>query len=354
VPDPATSQAGFPRTAEEIDAAWLQEVLGTRVTGVRVQPLGAGFGQTSDSVRLSLTAAGDAPATVVAKFATQNGPRRAASVRAGLYDTEVMFYRELAGDIGTRVPSCLFSATSEDGSFALLLEDFPGHRPGDETVGCSPADAARAVSEIAALHAAYWGRADRAAVRPAALPELATLADAWDTMTSTFGDVLPAPFPALRDEYLARLPALHAWMTGPEQTVVHGDFRLDNLLFGPAEGRDSLVVVDWQAVRRSRGIHDIAYLVTHSMPTNERREHEADLLDRYGDALEGRGVRYARAQLRADYRLAMLYLFWTVLYITGINVNAHERAMRRKRALIQRACQAILDHDALVLLKTAL
>ena len=76
MPDPATPQAVFPRSAEEVDTAWLQGVLGSRVTRVQVQPLGAGFGQTSDSVRLCLTAAGDAPATVVAKFATRNGPDR--------------------------------------------------------------------------------------------------------------------------------------------------------------------------------------------------------------------------------------------------------------------------------------
>jgi Ecdysteroid kinase-like family len=361
----------FPRHADEVTAVWLTEMLQAggalepdrTVDAFSVEPLGAGFGQTSDAVRILLdvgldsaaavTSAPTAGRSVVAKFPTGDEARRAASVRAGLYRCEVQFYRDLAPRVGTRVPHCLYAELDDDGaSFALFLEDFPDHRPGDETTGCSPADARRAVVQIGALHGAFWMRAAEAGVAPGALPPVEALARAWDTLEEGFGAELPAQIREVRDDYLAALPRLHAWITGTEQTVIHGDFRLDNLLFGTPGTKDELVVVDWQAVRGSKGIHDFTYLVTHSMNTEERRAHEQQLLQTYVETLAAHGVDYPMCQAVEDYPRAMLYLLWTVLWIVGVNVNTHERAIRRKRALVRRASQAILDHDALRYLST--
>ena len=60
-------------------------------------------------------------------------------------------------------------------------------------------------------------------------------------------------------------------------TVVHNDFRLDNMLFSDAADRAPLTVVDWQTVGLGRGPGDIAYFLGSSFPdaATRRGAHQA-------------------------------------------------------------------------------
>jgi hypothetical protein len=351
--------AGFPRTAAEVTAPWLTEVLrkngvlapGERVSTVEVREIPGGFGQTSDTVRLAVGIEGEpkgaAQKSIIAKFSTTNGTRRAASLSAGLYRLEVGFYSSIAPNIQTRTPVCYFGNVADGGEyFALLLEDFPGHRVGDETAGCSYGDARKAVVQIARLHAPFWGRPDAVGVITPPRHPADRLAAGWDVMMSTFGDHIPDGIAPLRNRILASAAPMYDWMTSGTCTVVHGDFRLDNLLFGEPGTRDELVVLDWQAIRATRGIQDFTYLVSHCMDAEERRRHEFSLLQLYVDTLARLGVAYDMDQARSDYIRAALYLVQYVIWITGVNINSHERAVRRKQKLVERAFGTLLDHDA--------
>ena len=60
-----------------------------------------------------------------------------------LYEREVSFYREIGSAVGVRVPLCYHSALSENGEFALVMEDVNG-QPGDQLAdrrGCHAAGA---------------------------------------------------------------------------------------------------------------------------------------------------------------------------------------------------------------------
>jgi thiamine kinase-like enzyme len=353
----------FPVVAADITPDWLTQALraGGRlaeadsVVDVGLAELSGGFGQTSDTTRLVfdlVDAAGvRSTTTAIGKFATTNERRREASAASQLYAHEVAFYRDILPRISVRAPSCWFAEIDDSGkTFALLLEDFADHRPGDETIGCSPADARLAIEQMARLHAPFWGRAAESGA-PASLESPAqTVRAAWDVLVDQFGDLLPDDVAAIKEEYIASLPALNDWVSSGTTTLVHGDFRLDNLLFGEPGSDDPVVLLDWQNLRTARGMQDFAYLVTHSMSTPDRRAHEDELIEFYVDTLASLGADYDLTQARADYRTAMLYLFVYVVYITGVNINTHERAIRRKRALVQRACQSLLDHDVLDLL----
>lgn len=48
-------------------------------------------------------------------------------------------------------------------------------------------------------------------------------------------------------------------------TIVHGDFRLDNMFFGTATGGLPFAVVDWQLIKRGRGVIDVAYFLAWSI-----------------------------------------------------------------------------------------
>jgi aminoglycoside phosphotransferase (APT) family kinase protein len=60
---------------------------------------------------------------------------------------------------------------------------------------------------------------------------------------------------------------------GP-RAVQHGDYRLDNMLFGTAEGGHPLAVVDWQTVVWGPPAFDASYFLGAGLPVDDRRRHE--------------------------------------------------------------------------------
>ena len=96
-------------------------------------------------------------------------------------------------------------------------------------------------------------------------------------------------------------------LADPPQTLVHGDYRLDNLFFRVSELDLALTVIDWGEVWRGRGTYDVAYFLAGSMRTEQRRGQEMALLRRYHTHLREGGVRdYDFDRCVSDYRLAML------------------------------------------------
>ena len=109
-------------------------------------------------------------------------------------------------------------------------------------------------------------------------------------------------------ERLARdFGALYARGEASAATLVHGDFRSENLLFGDPDSDEAVVVLDWQLVGRGSGARDLAYFIGQSLDVPSRRALEADLLETYYRSLTRAGVRgYTFEQLREDYALGLL------------------------------------------------
>lgn len=355
--------ATFPVSLGEVDPAWVTDVLRAKrliaesgkVDGFEATPIGLGFGQTGESARLTLRYARSGtspkgPASLFAKFATTDPARRKASQAIGLYQREIGFYNVLVKAANVRAPACYFADTTCDGEFfALILEDFPNHRPGDETLGLKVEEAQLAIDLMAQLHGPYWGRMGQVDLAPLVMPSRDRYVTAWNEMEARFGEHVPDRFRRARESYLDAIVPLQKWLISQPATLGHGDLRLDNLLFGQ-DGKDPIVAVDWQAVRPSKGLRDFAYLISHSMNVDDRRANELELLRRYVERIGSFGIEYSFEDARDDYRRAMLFDFCTVLYIVGININTHERALRRKHALMNRAITAMLDWDVLDLL----
>ena len=356
-------RTGIPVSVSDIDPPWLTNVLRAHdllskedeVESFDVEPVGLGVGQTGDSSRLKLCYAGQpqsgkAPDSVFAKFPTSDATRRKAAQTMGLYRREVNCYELLLKDLTVRAPACYFSdCTAEGDQFALLLEDFPSHRPGDETVGLTLEEARLAVDLMTQLHGPYWGRMEQVALPPLKMLPRNRYADGWDKMQEHFGDLIPESITAVKSQFLDAVDPLQNWLISAPCTLGHGDLRLDNLLFNLG-GRDPIVAVDWQAARPSKGVRDLEYLIAHSMDVENRRLHERDLLRHYVERINGFGIKYSFEDAVEDYRRTLLFDFITVIHIIGVHFNTHERAVRRKRGLLTRATTAILDWDALSLL----
>jgi aminoglycoside phosphotransferase (APT) family kinase protein len=115
-----------------------------------------------------------------------------------------------------------------------------------------------------------------------------------------YADALAPEHRDLCQLFVAHIGDWLALRAGPN-TVSHGDFRLDNLLFQPAGARP--VVVDWQTAAWGAPASDVAYFVGGCLSVEDRRVHEQDLLVRYHEALRHRGVdSYSLGDLKGDVR----------------------------------------------------
>ena len=74
---------------------------------------------------------------------------------------------------------------------------------------------------------------------------------------------------------------------------MHGDYRLDNMLFGTAGADRALTVVDWQTVTWGPALTDVAYFLGCALPAQHRREHYDALLRAYHEALGPGSPRHA-------------------------------------------------------------
>jgi hypothetical protein len=279
----------------------------TRVVGVSAEPVGTG--QMCDSVRLSLTYDGptDAPATLVAKLPAADPTSRATAVALRNYEKEVLFYQELAPSLAVRTPHAHYAALDDSlSSFVLLFEDLAPATVGDQIQGCTVDGARRALAELSRLHAPRWG--------DDGLVEIAWLAGSTSGDSGT-RDMLPLLWAGFQDRYSDRIDAtmraagdtffgnLAGWATPSTspRPVVHGDYRLDNLLFHPST--DEVAVVDWQTCALGTGPSDAAYFVGAGLLPDDRRLHEEALVREYHAHLADAGVAdYAWTTCWDDYR----------------------------------------------------
>ena len=352
---------------EDVDAAWLTAALRSSgalgdaaVVSYTAEPIGTG--QVGHNVRFTLDYDRDAPGaprSVVAKFPSPDETSRATGVAIGNYDKEARFYAELADLVEIRIPHCHLVLHDEEAHLStLLFADLAPAEQGDQIRGCSPEEAGLAMDELAALHAPLWedGRLDAIAWlgRPSS--------ESGEVIQAFYGGLWPGFLerydgrlsPEVRD-LGARFGAhLADWagrrIHGPH-TVVHGDFRLDNLLFGPAsDGTPSVTTVDWQTVSIGIGTDDVAYFLGAGLLPDDRRTHERDLVARYYEGLLARGVRdYSWETCWDDYRRFSLSGLQMAV-IASMIVRADPRGDEMFLAMAERHTAQALDHgvDALL------
>ena len=77
------------------------------------------------------------------------------------------------------------------------------------------------------------------------------------------------------------MPGLLDDLATEPTTMVHGDWRADNLLFEP-DG--SVAALDFQLIGTGRGTYDLAYFITQSLDRADAAAHERGLFDRWRPA----------------------------------------------------------------------
>ncbi len=97
-----------PRTLDDVTATWMSEVLGVGIDSIDVQPIAAGEGFMGQLARVRIDSPdAAAPTSVIVKLPTADPGGQVIGQMMRVWEREHHFYRELAPQIGIRVPAAL-------------------------------------------------------------------------------------------------------------------------------------------------------------------------------------------------------------------------------------------------------
>jgi hypothetical protein len=339
--------------ADDVTATWLSEVLGDDVGSVSHDRIGDGL--VGMNLRVTLTGgSSNLPSSVVIKLASDDPTSRMTGVMLRNYEREVKFYLGVADTVDIRVPHCYHASWDEStGDFVIVLEDMSPAEQGDQIAGCDVATAHAAVAELARLHGPRWDDPTLAALdwlgRRTGPDDAAQLQGLWQMFfpgfTTTYRPYLTDEAFALAETFGSQIEPWMDGRTGAE-TVTHGDYRLDNMLFATPAGGPPVTVVDWQTPGHGAPIGDLAYFCGAGPLPDDRRLHERALLDTYGEALTAYDVDLDGSWLWEQYRREAFGGVIMAVVASQI-VGSNNRSEAMFAAMATRHLQHALDLDSL-------
>ena len=354
----------IPNTPNDITPQWLTEVLTSTgmftnivVTSFCLEPI-AEFTCAGQLARLHLNFSqpqSTLPSTLVAKLHAPDEPLRAKTRPFTPDKREILFYEQLADELPLRVPRCFYSVmNARDGKYVRILEDLAPAKVGDQIRGSTAKETALALRAIAGFHA-YWWKNERLKEFDwlTYSPTDSDSATRWilDQYRKAFpifvdkaGGLLTDAVNAFGEELPQKLTAIPELGKSP-QTLIHGDFRLENVFFGTSLGEPGFAVIDWQDISHGEGVSDVAWFIGGCLQTTSKRQvEERQLLKIYYEALKANGVsKYTFDECWEDYRLAILrYFVQAVLMVASLNPE-NDRENRLARAVSERFIAAITN-----------
>ncbi|MEM9711439.1 MAG: phosphotransferase, partial [Actinomycetota bacterium] len=163
----------------------------------------------------------------------------------------------------------------------------------------------------------------------------------WPGWVERYADRLDDDVLAMGERFIADIRRYYAQEPLVE-TVVHGDFRLDNMLFAPYGGEDPVTVVDWQTVSLGDGLSDVAYFLGAGLGVEDRRTHERELVTGYLGRLAAEGVTIPADEAWDRYRLHA-YSGFHMAIVASMIVGRTERGDDMFMAMASRHGRQILD-----------
>lgn len=398
---PALAAPVIPNSPSELTPAWLTAALRTHavlgeaeVVSFATEVLGEGEGFIGTIVRITLELSGpdtDAPRSVIGKFPTPVPANKTAGEALGVYEREIRFYRELSESIPMRTPRLYYADMDPSGiegreeriaefldrfpnwliriltplvrwfagrrkrRYALLIEDLAPAPTGDQILGCSPELSRDLLRPLAQLHAAYWNRTGEASLSWVPRFEAmrrwfqVTYRLNWRGFVAQYGDRLPR-ICSLAEWLETHAMAVIEQLARSPYTLLHGDYRLDNMSLGSDEtGRAVPTVFDWQTPMRGPAGVEVAYFIAGNLETEVALGAWNDLLSFYRGELARHGIEYPMAKLERDFQLGLLWEAWRmILGIEQLDFG-NERGRRLIEVWMQRL-DALLPEDPALLI----
>ncbi|MGB6243370.1 MULTISPECIES: phosphotransferase family protein [Gordonia] len=324
------------------------EIAGADLTGV-----GAGAMADTFRVELDWASPGAGPNSLVLKRPALDTAAATTAASLGAYEREARFYLDLAPRTRVRAPRLLgvIDHAGAGDPDTVLLEDLTRvHRPGDQFREVPIEQFNRARHQLALLQAPFWDDETTARLpwlhRRLGVPIpgiLDRMQRSWHAAADTIAADLPPEERECIDRFVAAAQDWAQLNPGP-QSLVHHDFRVDNLLFGD----DEVVAIDWQTIGWGSVMFDFAYLLGTSLESATRRRLEGELLARHLEDLQSLGVTWDESQAQETYRWACgAVLLMLVPPISSVKSNARMAAMFRR--LLSLGARQALDNDSLEL-----
>lgn len=286
------------------------------------------------------------PDSLIVKLPSQDVGSRQLGAAMGVYEAEVRFYQEIAPLVAAQVPRMHWGGLEpHTGRFTLVIDNLsPGSVVGDMVAGCSLDQARLAVTELVKLQSSSWDH-----------PEL--LGRKWiadSARTERLFAAVPAALGPFLERFADRLEPEHVDLVkrlAPKAShyttkvwtrpfvVAHGDYRLDNVMFGVDPAAPPISIIDWQAARLAPPLVDVAIFLGACVSPPERRAHERDLLRCYHEGLLSAGVDgFSLDDCWEGYRRSALYPF-----LLGIAVSMTLERTERGDAMWARLIRDTAD-----------
>ena len=360
----------IPANPAAVTAEWMSEVLhrsgalatDVSVASIQLEPLGAGVGVMGELARIHLDydgPRGAAPRSVIVKSPSPFEENRAQGVGLGMYEAEIRFMNELDANTTVRTPRVfLADIVSGTAEFVVVMEDLGHLVMGDQVEGVSIDQARDAVLTMANLHAGWWGRVqqpDMEWVPSVVHARIEGLAQMWPALWAGFNAKFASSLPP-GGAAAGELIAVHYWavmnrISEWTWTLLHQDYRVDNLFFDSANRDEPVVVIDWQGIGRGPGIYDLCYFLGGSLTIDDRRAAERSLVEAYHARIVELGVTdYPLERLWHDYRFGHLTSCSTAVLVGATFDLANERGKALVETLASRHFQAVVDHASTDLL----
>jgi hypothetical protein len=350
-----------PFTSSAVTLDWLNEVLAdqfkSEITGFESEIVGGGAGVLGEIARIHLSYAEDtgAPKRIIAKFSSPVAEARAAAGSMSFYEMESRFYDQMAPNMPVRIPRCFYQLYLPDTQeFVLLIEHLDGTVV-DQLEGCTLQQAEAAVDTLVHLHA--WGAAaaqDYEWLRSQNDPQFigaaqSSLKQALPITLEKFKDLTPDWLKECGTGYVDRLAELgDEIMLQPNLTVIHGDYRADNLVFDEAGNQSTL---DWQIVLRAPGCFDLGYFMSQSLSVELRREHGDSLIARYVAGMTEKGTALDETAIKSQLKLVFVQNLVYPLMGGGMMDESFDRSVKLITTMLSRSCSAVEDYDCVELLR---
>jgi hypothetical protein len=113
-------------------------------------------------------------------------------------------------------------------------------------------------------------------------------------------------------------------------------------------GKD-VVVVDWQTLSVALPARDLGYFIGTSLPVEQRRAQEEQLVATYYEVLQAQGVTgYSFDRFTTDYRIGQLH--GPMITVIGSLTSSGTRGSLADEmflSMARRSCAAVRDHQSI-------
>jgi len=359
----------IPKRTKRITSEWLNRILHDsgylkdfNIESISREPWGEGEGFMSDMARLTITydkESPELPKTMIVKMPTTFRTALTIALQYNLYEKEIRFYTEVAPKSPIRVPGLIYSDYDLDAKkFILILEDCSCYKMVDQIEGLNYEQTKQAINSIADFHARWWDAPDLFSFDWMPTPKdeaikkafTDTFRNSWDlaVKSESFLEILPEGGRKAGEKVYKQFPWLLNNVTDENLTIIHFDYKADNMFFDPENSENPIIIFDWASSLISAGLVDIGYLLGGSIKIDLRRQIEKEMIKLYLKRLEENRITIDMDfdEVWENYLSSLMFYAWgPPLGFTQLDIS-DPRATELFKESANRFFRAIIDNDA--------